>query len=682
MKRKSTITPVVVAIAAVAVVLSLCGCSKKQSARQAARTPATEPNQAKSFIYKGPAPKEFHEAPMLAEQVKAGKLPPVKDRVSDEPMVIPVVERIGTYGGTWHRAFTGPSDFQNMDRLEHDLVLYYDLDGKTIVPHIAKAWEVSEDGKVFTLHLRPGMKWSDGAPFTSEDFLFAYEDIGLNSSINPRKPPFLRIRSLVDPSQNVYGTIEAPDPLTVRMVFPEPKYIISELFASHGVSGQCAKGWDAPPYAPKHYLKQFHPRYAGEEKLNEMARAKGFKNWIMLFQTKARLPENPDLPTVGPWRTVAPITGQLFVLERNPYYWAVDPNGNQLPYIDRIEMRLCQDLEVLNMRAMASEIDMQHRHIQMAKYPALKEAAKKGNYRIYLWPGLGGSEAAFAFNQDWQGDAEIRKWLRNRDFRVALSLATDRNQINELIFMGLGTPRPFMAVEGTTYFPGKEFEKENASYDVAKANAMLDALGLTARDAEGFRLRSDGGGRIVLTVSVMTGAFLDFAAIAELVERQWSKVGIKLNISMEDRTLWTMRRDTAEQQLNLWDVGGAENLWTYGAFAVPIGRGCPFAPGSGMWYETNGLTGNAPEGDVKRLAELYAQGMRVPLEKRLELGREIWRIHARNVFMLGTVGNSAAFNGVVIVKNNFHNVPRIAPNSSSLQNPGIARPEQFFIEEP
>ena len=135
---------------------------------------------------------------------------------------------------------------------------------------------------------------------------------------------------------------------------------------------------------PRPLLMEYLPRYTPEDKLNEMAAEAGFKSWVLLFQQKAKLPENPELPTVGPWRTVTPITGQLFTLERNPYYWAVDPKGNQLPYIDRLEMRLVQDLEVLTMRAMAGEIDMQERHIQLAKYPAFKEAAQKGNYRCDL----------------------------------------------------------------------------------------------------------------------------------------------------------------------------------------------------------------------------------------------------------------------------------------------------------
>jgi peptide/nickel transport system substrate-binding protein len=384
MKHKNWTLLMVVTVTSVAAVTVRRGCSSKPTGSRAAGAGQTQAEQAKSFIPMASAPTEFHEAPMLAEQVKAGKLPPVRQRISEEPLVVPVVERIGTYGGTWHRAFTGPSDFQTIDRLEHDFILYYDLDGKTIVPHIAKSWEISEDGRVFTFHLRPGMKWSDGEPFTSEDFVFAYEDIDMDPRINVRKPPYLRIRQERGGFENAYGRVEAVDPLTVRFVFPEPKFIIDELAAGHGISGQCSRGWDAVPYAPKHYLKQFLPRYTPEDKLNEMAAEAGFKSWVLLFQQKAKLPENPELPTVGPWRTVTPITGQLFTLERNPYYWAVDPKGNQLPYIDRLEMRLVQDLEVLTMRAMAGEIDMQERHIQLAKYPAFKEAAQKGNYRCDL----------------------------------------------------------------------------------------------------------------------------------------------------------------------------------------------------------------------------------------------------------------------------------------------------------
>ncbi len=376
------------------------------------------------------------------------------------------------------------------------------------------------------------------------------------------------------------------------------------------------------------------------------------------------------------------MTDQVCKLERNPYYWAVDPNGNQLPYIDNISLQLTQELEVLNLRAMSGLIDMQHRHIQLAKYPLFMANAKKNGYHVYCWPGLCGSEAAVLFNQTWQGDAEIEKWLQSREFRVALSLATDRRQINEHIFYGLGEPRPFMALAGNVYYPGKEYEFKNAGFDLAQANAMLDRLGLNRRDDAGYRLRSDGEGRLELTISLPTGQLLDYVAIADLLVQQWAKAGIKLDMAVEDRTLWSMRRATNQQQLSIWEGTGAEDPWSGGGTIVAIGGSSGIASAVGLWWMTDGEKGQPPTGDIRRLLELYERGRALPLDQRIEIGREMWRIHAENQFVLGLVGNSPAFNGVVIVKNNFHNVPELAPNSTFLQNPGIARPEQFYMDAP
>ncbi len=244
--------------------IGLCWWLATKSARQTTTgTAAPKLPQAGSFAYHGELPREFHEAPVLTQQVRAGRLPPVKERLPDEPMVVPVVEKIGTYGGTWHRAFTGPTDYQNIDRLMHDLLLCFDLDGRTLLPNIAKSWETSEDGRVFTFHLRPGMKWSDGEPFTADDFVFAYEDIALNDEINSRKPDALRLRSLNGPSE--FGRLEKVDDFTIRYVFPQPNYTFIDMAAGLTVGGQYARAWEFPPFAPGTTSSSFSPSTPGRK---------------------------------------------------------------------------------------------------------------------------------------------------------------------------------------------------------------------------------------------------------------------------------------------------------------------------------------------------------------------------------------------------------------------------------
>lgn len=652
------------------------GCSRNidppsTSEENASDRPAVS-TEGFSFVYKGPRPTTFSEAPELANRVALGELPPVEDRLPEEPLIVPTIERIGQYGGTWRRGFTGRADRNNFDRLLHDHLIYYDLDGYTLVPHIAKSWEVSEDGTTFTFHLRKGMKWSDGAPFTADDFVFAFEDVTLNDNINPVKPAYAM-------ADGKLYEVDKLDETTVRYTFHKPNYMFIENVGALNVGGQSARRWQNPLYAPRHYLMQFLPKYTPLIDLQKKIKETGDKSWVQLFKRMATTHENPDVPGVGPWKMVTPITSEVYSSQRNPYYFAVDPEGNQLPYIDRIASHLAEDLEVFNARVMAGEVDMQHRHVLLEKIPVFKREAARGNYRILIWPNSGGSDAAIIINQTWEGDAEIEKWLRNRDFRIALSLALDREEINESIFLGIGRPRAYVTIPDNPYYPGPEYEKKYALRDLDKANEILDNLGLNKRDRAGYRLRTDDNTRLIITLSVLSQAMVNFEGIAELLVNHWKDVGIQAHLNVEERSYHSKRHQTNKHQLNMWITGGTSNPWSSGTLTCPVGTG-GFAPLVGSWHLSGGQKGVAPTGGLKRLLEIFEEGNSLPREMRIELGKELWRIHVENLYMIGTVGQSPAMNGVVVVKNNFRNVPDVAPNNAAMQNPGIARPEQFFFD--
>ncbi len=663
-------------LAAITVVLS--GCSRKNATTTAADVDTSKQvtvnTEGFSFVHTGTIPRTFSESPELKKLVEAGTLHPIEERLPEEPMIVPVIERIGQYGGTWRRGFTGPFDRQSIDRILHDHLIYYDFDGQTLVPHIAKGWEVSDDGTTFTFHLRKGMKWSDGAPFTADDFVFAYEEITANDNLNLIKPSYLKADGQLCRMKKI-------DDYTVAYTFHIPNFVFIENVASLAAGGQSFRRWEGPLFAPRHYLRQFLPQYADADELERKVRAAGLKNWGHLFQRMCSVSENPELPIIGPWKTVSPISSELFSLERNPYYFAIDPAGNQLPYIDKIAMHLVEDMEVFNTRVIDGEVDMQHRHVLINKLPALIKDSKKGNYRILYWPAMGGSEAAIFFNQTWEGDPEIEKWLRNRDFRIALSLSIDREEIKESIFLGEGESRPFIALPNNPYYPGSEYETKYAVRDLVKANALLDQIGLDRKNKEGYRLRTDSDRPLIISIGVPIRMFLDFEGVAELAVIHFKEVGIKLHLKLEERSLYIRRRAKNEHQLMIWGAGGSENPWIYPDIPIPKTRGSFFATLVGSWYESDGRNGIQPYGNFKRLIEIFEQGNRVPKDRRIDLGKEIWRIHADNVYAIGIVGNSPAWNGIVVVKNNFRNVPDVAPNSAALQNPGIARPEQFFFEQ-
>ena len=660
---------------ALAITIAPLGCGRNNDSRSVIERDKPQEiavsTEGFSFQYKGPPPTSFSEAPDLAKRVAAGELPPVIDRLPEEPLIIPPIERIGQYGGTWRRGFSGRADHNNFDRLMHDHLIYYDFDGYTLMPHIAKGWEVSDDGTTFTFHLRRGMKWSDGAPFTADDFVFAFNDIILNDKINPVTKAFFK-------TEGQPCKIEKIDETTVRYTFHRPNFVFIESVGGLAIAGQFANLGLNCMYAPRHYLKQFLPKFTPLSDLNEKMEINSEKSWVQLFKRMASPHENSELPVVGPWKMVTPITSEVYTLERNPYYFAIDPKGNQLPYIDTIVSHLVESIEVFNARAIAGEIDMQQRHILLDKVPVLKRDAERGNYRVRFWPNLGGSEAIIYINQTWQGDPEIEKWLRNRDFRIALSLAIDREEINESIFLGIGQPRAFVAVPDNPFYPGPEYEKKYAVRDLEQSNLILDTLGLVKKDSMGYRLRADGNGSLILTLSVLSQAMVNFEGIAELLLNHWKDVGIKLHITVEERSYFGKRQTTNEHQLSMWISGGSENPWTYPNMTIPSRSA--FAPLVARWNTTKGRDGIEPTGPLLRLEEIFEQGNRLHKDLRTDLGKELWRIHVDNLYVIGTVGQSPAMNGVVVVKNNFRNVPDVAPNSAALQNPGIARPEQFFFE--
>src|SRR6478735_7393363 len=336
-------------------------------------------------------PKQLKEAPQLAELVKQGKLPPVQDRIPQEPLVVKPVKETGKYGGTWRRGFTGPGDVENGNRINaSDKLLFWDFTGTDIVPSVARGWEQSADGKTFTLFLRKGMKWSDGAPFTADDFVFWFEDLYSNKEIVPT--PIADMSPGGKP-----GRLVKIDETTVQFEFDVPYFLIEEMMAGDtliggGQSVRQAQKFTFGAYSPGHYLKQFLPKYSSVDEVNAKAKAAGYENWVQMLHYKKDWSLNPELPTLGPWKTVQPINTPTWVLERNPFYWAVDAEGNQLPYIDRVQLTLAENLEVINLRAMAGEYDLQERHIDLGKLPVILENQEKGNYKLHLDLAANGSD--------------------------------------------------------------------------------------------------------------------------------------------------------------------------------------------------------------------------------------------------------------------------------------------------
>jgi peptide/nickel transport system substrate-binding protein len=622
------------------------------------------------------SPKNLKEAPQLAALVKAGKLPPVAERIGQDPLVIKPLHEIGKYGGTWRGGFTGPADFWNGFRCcsGPDHLMFWDYTGDKALPNLARGLEMQDGGRAWLVHLRRGMKWSDGQPFTADDFVFWFEDVYRNKDLIPTPSAAMAINGK-------QGVIEKVDTHTVRFKFPEPYYMLPDVLAgSTDLAGQWGAYKGMGGFAPAHYLKQFHPKYVGQAELDKKVKEAKFDSWVRMFLAKNDWALNPDLPVLSPWKTVTPINTATWTLERNPYSVFVDTAGNQLPYIDRVVLTLAENLEVLNLRAIAGEYDFQQRHVDLGKLPVFLENQAKGNYKVYLDPGDYGGDMIIKFNLNYDADPEIGKWFNTADFRRALALGIDRDQINETFWLGTGTPSSVVPADNNKYNPGPQYRKLWATLDVKKANEMLDKIGLAKKDAQGYRLRSDGKGRLRIEIMTLGGQFVQYTQISEMIREQWKKIGIDLVVQEVERSLALKRTAANEQQLGAWNNDGSEHLFTFPLHVFPYELAAVASSGPlyVKWFHSAGTQGKEPEPRMRELMEKWKKAFGVPEKERIQLGKEVWKIAAEEVYIIGVIGMGPAAMGVRIVKNNMGNIPSRQYNSPDGKTPGVSRPATFY----
>ena len=307
-------------------------------------------------------------------------------------------------------------------------------------------------------------------------------------------------------------------------------------------------------------------------------------------------------------------------MERNPYYWAVDTEGNQLPYLDGVVMTLAENLEVLNLRAIAGEYDLQERHVDLGKLPVILENQEKGDYTVHLDLAFNGADAIYQFNQTFDADPEIAKWLQNADFRRALSLAIDRDQLNETFWLGVATPGSPAPGEDLPYFPGEGWREKWSTYDPEQANALLDQIGLDREGrARASGVRTDNGERLRLEVQAVQ-AFLPWPRISEMVADQWRAVGIQADVKDTERSLAFTRTQANEHQIMVWNNGGTELLYLFPRHAIPVDPTEAFmGPEYAKWYASNGEQGRKPEDpNMLKILELFRSAAGQKAEERIE----------------------------------------------------------------
>ena len=597
----------------------------------------------------------YRDAPMLAERVAKGELPPVEQRLPEKPAVVQPVESIGTYGGTWRRLTIGLWDLGLTSRMGYEPLVRWDRSGKKVAPGVAESWQVLDGGRRYVFRLRKGVKWSDGQPITSDDFLFWFGDWMSNRELAPIFPSWLKVGG--EPPR-----VAAPDPYTIEFQFAKPYGIFLEVLSFRG-----------NVFAPKHYLKQFHPRYTARKDVEAKARAEGFDLWYQLFWRKANLCENPDCPTWKPFqlRTAPPAT--RYIAERNPYYWKVDPAGNQLPYIDRVAFTDVQNNEVLTLKAMAGEVDFQARRIDASNFPLFVENRARGNYRVLrdLSPGT----VCLYVNQHSK-DPALRPILKDRRFRVALSHAINRKELIFLLYSKMAVPARGCASPYDPYYL-PEFDRKYLAYDPKRANALLDAVGLR-RGRDGMRRMPDGSPfRQILNVYPSeSGTSTD---LWQLVADYFREAGLDFVVRLDSGSLSVLRVCNGNSDFWAYSIAGlhwvVDPLWY-----VPWYRSSYFCPLYGRYVASGGKDrqGVKPPPDFQRLVDWYLELYSTvgDEQRKLALGRNILRQWANECYVIGICRQEL----LTIVSSRFHNVPQHIIHDYRVMTPGYMNIEQFFMD--
>ena len=607
------------------------------------------------------APAILIETPMLREDVTAKKLPPVKQRLPDNPLVVTMdgkTAELGQHGGTLNLLIGRARDVRMLVVYGYARLIGYDRNLK-MMPDILESIEVKED-RIFTMALRKGHKWSDGHPFTSEDFRYFWEDVANDKDLSPAGPP---AELLVDGKPPL---VEYPDKTTVRYTWPKanPEFLPrmagpSPLFI----------------FRPAHYLRQFHKKYT--PKVIEAEKTDpGKRNWAAVHNREDNMVQfdNPKLPTLQPWINTTKLPTDRFIAVRNPFFHRVDENGRQLPYIDRVVMPVV-DAKLIPAKAGAGESDLQARDIQFNNYTFLKKGEKSNNYRTLLWRNARGSHFALFPNLN-ANDPVWRPLLRDVRFRRALSMAIDRSQINQVLYFGLATESNDTVVPDSPLYR-KQYQTQWAQFDRKAADKLLDEIGLK-RGPDGIRRLSDG--RPLEIIVETAGETTEQTDVLELIRDTWRESGIKLFSKPTQRDVLRNRVFSGEAMMSVWFgiENGTANADTAPDELAPTSQVQLQWPKFGQFFETAGKSGEAPDiPEAIELMKLNDAWRGANHEAREKIWHRMLAIHADQQFSIGVVNNVMQ---PVVVSNSLKNVPdKGMYNWDPGAFFGIYRPDTFWF---
>ena len=609
----------------------------------------------------------YNEAPALAEMVAAGELPPVDERLPAEPLVIEPVEEIGQYGGTWRLVDNNDSNGWTQMTVNVEGLLKWNRDVNGFRPNIVTSWEWNDEATELTVNFRQGIKWSDGDPMTVDDYLFWWNDMVLDENVPVNAPFGTTVRGEL-------MSVEKIDDYTLHFSFPHANPLFLE-YKSRGAYHSSIH------IVPEHYMRGFHPAYSDAEDATELVNRYNFGSRM----------HYPDRPTLSAWMTVDYVPSQRLVLDRNPYYWKVDTEGNQLPYIDRLDVEIPQGnaAELVALKGIAGELDMQVRDVNLLDVPLVLENQEAGDYRVIMW-----SRGDYAW--PWiipmydYPDEGILDLMYMKEFRQAMSHAINRDRINEITSLGLATARQFSLSAESPEFQtpeGQEFYQKwaasYASYDPELAGSLLDGIGVVDADGDGWRDRPDGTAlELIVDIPAADTGSIDRM---DLIKEDWEAVGLKTVLNIIAWELVSARHLAGEIMIRAWGSAAAWGLVSAATVWTPI-EGVTYSVGGariGDYYNSGGERGVAPRPGsmLEQLQDAYTELISIvdPVEREARL-LEAYQIHIdEGPITIGTIGEHPS---PVIVKNNFRNVQDFGLVAGwDLAFPGTADPEQFFFDQ-
>ncbi|WP_319569125.1 ABC transporter substrate-binding protein [Cohaesibacter marisflavi] len=627
----------------------------------------------------------FAQNPDIAKfnsQILGNKeLPALADRLPQEPLVVAPYDTVGTYGGVITGLSKGTeSGTSDLLSVRHVNLVRYADDLQTVVPNIAKSWEWNDDYTQLTFTLRKGHKWSDGEPFTAADIEFWYNDLILNKDVYEKTPG--RWLFAGEPA-----VVKALDDVTVSFTFPVPTPGILNRFAVD--YGQA--------FQPKHFLAQFMPKY--NKDADKLAKDMGLENGVAAIKMYYGGSDWKDVPSpllkdaevaekFG--RAVVPTLESHIVVEENaegrklvanPYFHMVDTAGNQLPYIPEIDESYVKDKEVQNLKIMNGEVVWKQQAVFLEDFPLLKENEAKGNYTVSYAPTFG-ENIFFSFNRTHK-DPVLAKMFNDIRFERAMSIALDREEINEIVYLGQGTPAQGVPAEPKTVsFVSEDILNQDIEFDPDHARELLADMGLKDADGDGTLERPDGKPLVIRLIYSSQGVPVK---MMELVRDYWSAVGVRIDLKEVTSDEYRAGANNNDLDLTTWKYDGTAGpaiSQDVTAFIPPFGD--VFNPGTGFawaqWMDSDGKEGVEPPAYVKKLYDLSEQFLQVSMgsEESNKLGAEIVKIHVDNLLKIGTVGDIVA---PFMYRNDLKNVKPIKAKSYDFYWTYPYRPQQWFLSK-